>query len=146
MDARTSAIFAFSTGYYLFGHIWSKKIKIASLSWNLIPRLIRICGTQWWCLFCLFLDWKYPFWTNLVQKVKIVSLSWNLRISSNSNMQNSMALFTFSVSDRIHPSWASLVQKIKIVSLSWNSVPRLIRIYKIQWWCSLFYRKHPFGK
>ena len=26
------------------------------------------------------LDWKYPFWANLVQKIKIVSLSWNLRI------------------------------------------------------------------
>ena len=24
------------------------------------------------------LDWKYPFWENLVQKIKIISLSWNL--------------------------------------------------------------------
>ena len=24
------------------------------------------------------LDWKYPFWANLVQKIKNVSLNWNL--------------------------------------------------------------------
>ena len=33
--------------------------------------------------------------------------------------------------------WANLVQKSKIVSFSWNSVPWLIQICKIQWWCSL---------
>ena len=75
------------------------------------------------------LDWKHPFWANLVQKVKIVSLSWKLVLfgletpflgkfgtknqncqfklkfgtKTNSNMQNSMALFTFSVLDRKHP-------------------------------------------
>ena len=26
----------------------------------------------------IVLDWKYPFWTNLVQKIEIVSLNWNL--------------------------------------------------------------------
>ena len=57
---------------------------------------------------------------------------------TNSNMQNSMALFIVSVLDRKHPFWANMVQKIKIVSLSWNLVPRLIRIWRIQWRCSLF--------
>ena len=48
-----------------------QKIKIVSLSWNLIARLISICRIQWWCSFCLF-------WTgntilgNLFQKIKIV--------------------------------------------------------------------------
>ena len=46
----------------------------------------------------------------------------------NSNMQNSVVVFSFSVLDRKNPFWANLVQKIKIVSLSWNLVPRLIRI------------------
>ena len=33
-------------------------------------------------VFTLFvLDWKYSFWTNLVQKIKIVSLSWNLEVT-----------------------------------------------------------------
>ena len=34
--------------------------------------------------------------------------------------------------------WVNLVQKLKISSLSWNFVPRLIQIWKIPWWCSLF--------
>ena len=37
---------------------------------------------------------------------------------TNSNMQNSMALFAFSVLDLKHSFWANLVQKFKIVSLS----------------------------
>ena len=57
---------------------------------------------------------------------------------TNSNMQNAMVIFTFSVFDRKYPFWANLVQKVKIISLSWNLVPRLIRICRIQWWCSLF--------
>ena len=32
-----------------------QKIKIISLSWNLVPRLIRICWSQWWCSLFLFL-------------------------------------------------------------------------------------------
>ena len=47
---------------------------------------------------------------------------------TDSNMQNSMELFTFSVIHRKHSFWANLVQKIKIVSLSWNLVPNLMRI------------------
>ena len=49
-----------------------------------------------------------------------------------------MALFTFSALDQKHSFWANLVQKIIIVSLSWNLVPRLIRICRIQCYCSLF--------
>ena len=36
-----------------------------------------MCRTRWWFSFD-FLDWKYPFWVNLVQKFKIVRLSWIL--------------------------------------------------------------------
>ena len=44
---RASAIFPFSTKNSLLGKIWSKKIKIVSLSWNLVSRLILICKIQW---------------------------------------------------------------------------------------------------
>ena len=37
---------------------------------------------------------------------------------TNSNMQDSVVLFTFSVLDWKHPFWANLVQKIKIVILT----------------------------
>ena len=52
-------------------------------------------------------------------------------------MQNSMVMFTFSVSKWKYPFWANLVQKIKIVSLCWNLAPSLIWICRIQWWCWL---------
>ena len=52
---------------------------------------------------------------------------------TNSNMQNSMVVFTFSVSEGKCSFWANLVQKVKIINLSWNLVPTLIRIWRIQW-------------
>ena len=48
------------------------KIKIVCLSWNLKPRLTRICRIWWWFSFFIL------FWVNLVQKFRIISLSWNL--------------------------------------------------------------------
>ena len=41
----------------------------------------------------------------------------------NSNMQNPMGVFTFSVWNGNHPFWANLVWKIEILSLSRNLVP-----------------------
>ena len=58
---------------------------------------------------------------------KLKCVTW-----TNSNMKNSMALFTFSVLDRKHPFWRNLVQKVKIVSLSWNLLLRLIRTWRMQ--------------
>ena len=66
---------------------------------------------------------------------------------TNSNMHNSMVMFILSVFDWKYPFWANLVQKVKIISWSWNLVARLIRIYRIQWYCSLFFVfewKYPF--
>ena len=63
------------------------------------------------------------------------SLTW---IWGCLNMQNSMGMFTFFIFGRKDPFWANLVQKIKIVSFRQNLIPRLIRICRIQWCCSLF--------
>ena len=57
---------------------------------------------------------------------------------TNPNMQNSMLMFTLSTLDRKYHFLENLVQEIKIVSLSWNLIPRLIRICRIQRWCSFF--------
>ena len=57
---------------------------------------------------------------------------------TNSNMQNSMAVFFSSVLDWKHPFWVSLAQKMKIVSFSWNLIHSLTQIWRTQWWCSLF--------
>ena len=37
-----------------------------------------------------------------------------------------------------HNFWINLVQKFKIVSFSWNLVPRLSKLYRIQWWWTRF--------
>ena len=47
-----------------------QKIKVVSLRWNLVPRLIRLCRNQWWC--------SDLFLVNFVQQIKIVSLNSNL--------------------------------------------------------------------
>ena len=57
---------------------------------------------------------------------------------TNSNMQNSVVVFTFSALDLKYLFCTNVVQKIKIVNLSWKMVLRLIRIWRIQWWCSFF--------
>ena len=60
-------------------------------------------------------------------------------ICNNSNMPNSMVKFTFSF---FRPgelfSGHFVVSKNRNFCFSWNLVFRLIRIYRIQWWCSLF--------
>ena len=90
-----------------------QKIKIVSLSWNLVPTLIRISRIQWWCSFFSILDRKHPFWANLVQKVKIVSLSWNLvaRLIRICRIQWRCSLFLF-YSGNTHFSYESKLKAI----------------------------------
>ena len=58
--------------------------------------------------------------------------------SSNMNKQNSVVMFAFSDFDCKYHFWVNLLQIIKIISLFWNLVRGLIRICRIQWWCSIF--------
>ena len=107
------------------------KIKIFSLSENLVPRLIWICGIWWWCSLSVF-DWKYlrQIWSkksklSVWAEISHIRLIWICRISC------------------VHFLWfwpenPFSVNLVKIVSLSWNLVPRLIWICRCQWWCSLF--------
>ena len=54
-----------------------QKLKIVSLSWNFVLRIIQICRiTQYVHIF--FFQPEQIFWINLIQKVKIASWSWNL--------------------------------------------------------------------
>ena len=88
-------------------------------------------------VFILFvLDWKYPFWTNLVQKIKIVSFSWNFGpvLIPICRMQWRCSLFLF---------FTFSLFLFKLVSLSWFLVPRLIWICRIQCWCVRFFRFGP---
>ena len=90
---------------------------------------------------------EIPFLGKFGKKNQNCQLKLKFGTCTNSNVQNSVVMFTFSVFNWNYPFWANLVQKIKIVSLSWNLVPKLIRKYRIQWHCSFFFvlvRKHPF--
>ena len=117
---------------YIFWVNLVQKLKIISLSWNFVTRLIQICRIPWWySLFCFRLE--IQFWANLIQKIKIVSLSWNFALDY-AELYRKYVVFTFSVLDQKNTFRVNLVKKIEIVSLSWTLIPRLIWICRIQWW------------
>ena len=82
-------------------------------------------------------DWNCLFCINLVLKIKCL-LKLKFDTYTNSNMQNSVVVFTFSALDLKYLFCTNVVQKIEIVNLSWKIVRRLIRIWRVQWWCSFF--------
>ena len=59
-------------------HLWTnlvQKIKIVSLSLNLVPRFIRICRIQWWCSLFLFIFLlKTPFFYCLCDRMGMETL------------------------------------------------------------------------
>ena len=81
---------------------------------------------------------EIPFLGKFSPKCQNYQLKLKFCTQTSSNMQNSMVVLTFSVFDRKYPLWENLVQNIKIVSSRWNSSLKLIQIWRIQWWCSLF--------
>ena len=146
---------------YLFWVNLVQKLKIISLSWNFVPRLIQICRIPWWYSLFLFssgttflgksdpknqnwaefrtrLIWicrimkktcvvhffcfrsEKPFLGKSSQKNRNCQFKLTFGTKTNSNMQNSIVIFTVFVSDWNYSFWANLVQKIKIISLSWN--------------------------
>ena len=125
----------------------------------MVPRLIWICKMQWWYLLLLFyMICRYAKFNKQNSMVVFTVLiytgntlfgqicSQNSEFQfklkpgtkTNSSIQNSMVVLTFSVSEWKYPFWANLVQKIKIISWCWNLVPWLIQICRIQWWCCFF--------
>ena len=70
---KTMLAFRVSDRKCLFWANFVPKIKIISLSWNLIPILIGICRIQWCCSICLFRPASFfvqklhlPFWYCLI--------------------------------------------------------------------------------
>ena len=114
-----------------------QKVKIMSWSRNLVAGLIRICRIQWYCSLFLFLV-EIPFLDKFGPKNQNSCFKLKFCTYSNSNMQNSMVMFIYFVFDDKYLFWANLAQKVKIISWSRNLVARLIRICRIQWYCSPF--------
>ena len=83
---------------------------------------------------------KCPFWGKFGPKCQNCQFKAKFVSYSNSNMQNSKTVSTFFVLDWKRSSWTNLVQIFNIYCLRWNLIPRLIRLYRIQWQRSFFYR------
>ena len=79
---------------------------------------------------------------NFLEKFRLKSQNYHLKLKfstyNNSNRQNSMVIFIRSVFSQKYPFWGNSFQNVKIIFLTGNLVPRLIRICRIQQWCSLF--------
>ena len=114
-----------------------QQFKTVSLSWNLVPKLIQYakfhCDVH---LICSFTGNR--LFRRLSSKMKYCSFKVKPGTLTNSNMQNSIVKFIFSVLNWKYPFWEDLIQQIKIVSSRWNLVLGLIKTHKIQWKFSLF--------
>ena len=133
---------------------------------TLVPRLIRICEIME--MFNFFRFWaripllgKFGTYINLNMQNSMTMLTFSVfhrKLSflgefdkKNRNCQFWLKLGTWADSDRQNlmvlfvfrfwlgiPFLGNLVQQIKIVSSCWNLVSRLIGMWRIQWWRSLF--------
>ena len=74
-----------------------QKIKIFSLSWNLVLMLI-VCKIQWWCSLFLF-STRNTLFGQICPKNQ--NCQFELKFGTYTNyMQNSMVMFTFSIFDQ----------------------------------------------
>ena len=125
------AFLIFDRKYPFYANLVQKN-NIISLSWNLLPMLIPVCRIQWWrWLFLIKLE--ILFLGKFGPKNEDYEFKLKFGTHNNSNMQNSMAMFTLSVINQQYPFCTNLLQKVQIVSLDWNLVPSLILICRIQW-------------
>ena len=100
-----------------FSRKFGRKSKIVSFRRNLIPRVIPICRIQWCCSLFLFRP-EILFWRKFGPKNEDYKLQLKFDTQNNSNMQNSMTMFSLSALDRKYPFWTNFFPKVKIVSLS----------------------------
>ena len=134
---NSNVFFIFSVFFqkYSFRKNLVQNTKIVSLSWNLTPRI-------WYTKFnggVHFFGFRpeIPFFQHFGAKKQNYQFKVIFGTETNSDMQNSIVLFTFFVFNLKYPFWQNLVEKDKIVNLIWNLVPRLFRTCSIQWWCFL---------
>ena len=113
-----------------------KQVKIIILSSNSAPTIIRICTIQLWCLHFLFLITNTVFGQMWSQKSKLSVSAQIWHVDYFEYVEQWCSLVSFSIRNAIFEQLSS--KKVKIISLSWNSVPTIIPICRIQWWCSFF--------
>ena len=108
------------TGKTLSGKFWHSENKTVSLSWNLVPRLIRICRVHWWCSLFQFLTrdtllGKFgPKSQNGQVKLKFVS-----RLSRICRIRWWCSLFVFLIVNTLFTQIWSKVIKFSIQAEIW---------------------------
>ena len=105
---------------YLFWVNLVQKLKIISLSWNFVPRLIQICRIPWWCSFFLFLTGNTPLDRNLAPR----------DLFEYTEFSDDVNFFRFWPEI---PFCANFVQKIKNCKFELKFCTRLISICKIMY-------------
>ena len=74
-----------------------QKTKIVSLSWNLVPKLIRTCRIQWWCSLFLYLTINILLEKIWSKNLKLFKVKFDTKTTSN--MQNQIVVSILSVLD-----------------------------------------------
>ena len=86
---------------------------IVTLSWNLVPTPVRTYRIQWLCSFFLF--WaEISFLGKFGPKRQNYQFKLRFGACTNSNMLNSIVMFTFFVFNWKYPFWGNLVQKSEL--------------------------------
>ena len=92
---------------------FSQKDQNCQFSWNWYLHWFEYAefngGIHFFCF-----RWEAPFLGKFGSKNHDCQFKLKFATETNSNMQNAMVVFTFSVLDGKHPFWANLVQKMKM--------------------------------
>ena len=99
LDQKIKLVMFIFFVFYLKYPFWEnlfQNFKILTLGWNLVPLLIRACRIQCWCSFFCFWS-EIPFFGKFAPKSQNYQLKLKFASWTNSNMQNSMMLFSFLV-------------------------------------------------
>ena len=121
---NSRVMFTFSVSYWK-SSFWAnlvEKIKVISLSWSLVPRLIEICRSLGRCLFFLLLTGSILFWKICSKKsktfleVEIWTWSWSSKLFVEYAEFDGDFIFLFFILEMLFLGY--LLQKFKIVSLS----------------------------
>ena len=114
-----------------------QKIKFINLSWNLVPRVIRICTIQRWCWLFMF-STKNTLFGQIWSKKKNCQFKLKPRLIRIFIIQLWCSFFV--AFDRKDFWGGKFVPKMfKIVCWIWNLEPRLFRICRIQSLFSIFH-------
>ena len=108
-----------------------QKIKVVSISWNLVPKLIQIWQFNYNVHFFCFRPW-ISLSGEFGSKIQncLFTVKFDTKTKSNTQHSEVMSILSLCV---------NLVQKFKRVNLRRNLKPRLIWICKNLWWWYFFY-------